>query len=160
MRNAGFYEQNLSRTIRFSNCHFCNILDEWNKLDKAVLGSLSISVFKKNLLQIIRPTKNPVNNICDILDVKILSRLRIKFSSLSEHRFRYNFECLSPVCICGAAREDTEHYLLHCPQVCTMRQTLPCQVSNVCFDIVSMTTKIFVIYRCMVSLVEAQLLIG
>ena len=72
LRNAGFYEQNLSRTIRFSNCHFCNILDEWNKLDKAVLGSLSISVFKKNLLQIIRPTKNPVNNICDILDVKIL----------------------------------------------------------------------------------------
>ena len=66
LRNTRYYETNLSRTIRFSNSYFSNILDEWNKLDKAVQGYSSISVFKRNLLQIIRPIKNLVDNICDM----------------------------------------------------------------------------------------------
>ena len=140
LRNTRYYEPNLSRTIRFSNSYFSNILDEWNKLDKAVQESPSISVFKRNLLQIIRPIKNPVYNICDIQGVKMLTRLRVKFSPLNEHRFRHNFECLSPVCICGAAMKDTEHYLLHCPQFCTLRQTLLGQISDVGFDIADMST--------------------
>ena len=71
----------------------------------------------------------------------MLTRLRVKFSPLREHRFRHNFECLSPECICGAAIEDTEHYLLHCPQLCTLRQTLLGQISGVGFDIANMSTK-------------------
>ena len=140
LRNTRYYESNLSRTIRFSNSYFSNILDEWNKLDKKVQESPSISVFKRNLLQIIRPIKNPVYNICDIQGVKMLTRLRVKFSPLNEHRFRHNFECLSPVCICGAAMEDTEHYLLHCPQFSTLRQTLLGQISDGGFDIADMST--------------------
>ena len=58
LRNTHHYEPNFSRTIRFSNSYLSNILDDWNKLDKAVQGSPSISVFKRNLLQIIRPIKN------------------------------------------------------------------------------------------------------
>ena len=50
-------------------------------------------------------------------------------------------ECLSPERICGAAREDTEHYLLHCPQICTLRQTLRGQVSDIGFDNTNMSTK-------------------
>ena len=37
--------------------------------------------------------------------------------------------------------EDTEHYLLHCPQFCSLRQTLLGQISDVGFDIASMCTK-------------------
>ena len=69
------------------------------------------------------------------------TRLRIKSSPLNEHRFRHNFGCLSPECICGAAIEDTEHYLLHCPQFCTLRQTLLGQISDVGLDIASMSAK-------------------
>ena len=36
--------------------------------------------------------------------------------------------------------EDTEHYLLHCPQFCTLRQTLLGQISDVGFDIADMST--------------------
>ena len=106
-----------------------------------ILGSHPLSDITVNFLHIIGPIKNPVYNICDILGVKILKRLRVKFSSLNEHRFRHNFECLSPACICGAAREDTEHYLMHYPQFCTLRHTLHGQVSEVSFDIANMTTK-------------------
>ena len=70
----------------------------------------------------------------------MLTRLRVKFSHLKEHRFRQTFECLSPECICGAAIEDTEHYLLHCPQFCTLCLTLLGQISDVGFDIANMST--------------------
>ena len=82
LRNTRYYKPNLSRTIRFSTSYVSNILDEWNKLDKAVQGSSSISVFKRNLLQIILPIKNPVYNICDIQGVKMLTRLLVKLSPL------------------------------------------------------------------------------
>ena len=36
---------------------------------------------------------------------------------------------------------DTEHYILHCPQLCTLRQTLLGQISHVGFDIANMSTK-------------------
>ena len=141
LRNTRYYEPNLSRTIRFSKSYFSNILNEWNTLDKVVQGSPSISVFKRNLLQIIRPIKNPVYNICDIQGSKMLTRLQVKFSHVKEHRFRHNFECLSPECFCGAAIEDTEHYLLHCPQLCTLRLTLLGQISDAGFDIANMSTN-------------------
>ena len=60
---------------------------------------------------------------------------------MNEHRFRHNFEYLSPACICGAAKEDTEHYLLHCPQFSTLRQTLLGQISDVGYDMTNMTSK-------------------
>ena len=141
LRNTRYYDPNLSRTIRFSDSYFFTILDEWNKLDKGVQRSPSISVFKRNFLQIIRPIKNPVYNICDTQGAKMLTRLRVKFSPLKEHRFRHNFECWSLECICGAAIEDNEHYFLHCPQLCTLRQNVLGQVSDVGFDISNMSTK-------------------
>ena len=41
----------------------------------------------------------------------------------------------------GAAREDTEHYLLHCPKFCTLRQTLLDQILDVGLDIAKISTK-------------------
>ena len=117
LRSIRYFEQDISRTKQHSDSYFNNTLYEWNQLDRAVQESPSIAVFKNNLLQVIRPVRKPVYNICDIPDVKLLTRLRVNFSSLNEHRFRHNFECLSPMCICGAAREGTEHYLLHCPSL-------------------------------------------
>ena len=73
--------------------------------------------------------------------VKILTRLRVKFSSLNEHRFRHNFECLSPAYICGTAKEDTEHYFLHCLEFCSLPQIFHGQISDVGFDIANMSTK-------------------
>ena len=47
--------------------------------------------------------------------MKFLTRLRLGFSRLNEHRFRYNFQnCMNPLCFCSLEIEDTSHYLLHC----------------------------------------------
>ena len=83
--------QPTGRTIPYSNSYFQNTISEWNLLDNKVRNSPSISQFKKNLLAIIRPSKNPTYNIRDILGIKLLTKLRVEFSALNGHRFKHSF---------------------------------------------------------------------
>ena len=54
-------------------------------------------------------------NIFDPIGLKFLTRLRLGFSHLNEHRFRHNFQdCMNPLCFCSLEIEDTSRYLLHC----------------------------------------------
>ena len=54
-------------------------------------------------------------SINDPVGVKLLTRLRLQFSQLNEHKFRHNFEdCMSPMCDCSAVTETTSHFLLRC----------------------------------------------
>ena len=53
--------------------------------------------------------------IHDPQGVKSLSRVRLNFSHLNEHKFRHNFrECLSPLCSCGLEIESIQHFFLRC----------------------------------------------
>ena len=130
-RNPHCYEQPTGRTIRYSNSYFQNTISEWNLLDNKVRNSSSISQFKKNLLGIIRPSKNPTNKIRDILGIRLLTKLRVEFSALNGHRFKHNFACLSPMYVCGTGTEDNEHFLLHCPLCSILRQDLFDQLSDI-----------------------------
>ena len=131
LRNPNIYEQPVARTTRFANTYFQNALFEWNLLDSEIQNSASISQFKAKLLSIIRPVKNPIYRISDILGVRLLTRLRVQFSALNEHRFRHAFDCLTPICICGLSKESNEHFLLHCPQHHAYRMDLFGQLSEI-----------------------------
>ena len=51
----------------------------------------------------------------DPIGLKLLTRLRLDFSHLNEHRFQHNFQdCLNPLRSCSLQIEDTIHYVLHC----------------------------------------------
>ena len=115
LRNVRNYDQNVGRTARYSSTYFQNAPFEWNLLDDDTRNSTSISEFKRKLLAMIRPNKNSIYGTNDIVGVRHLSKLRLSFSGLNEHRFKHNFDCLDPVCLCGIANEDSEHFLLHCP---------------------------------------------
>ena len=66
-------------------------------------------------MSLIRPSQSNVYNIFDPIGLKLLTRLRLGFSHLNEHKFRDNFQdCLNPLCLCSLEIEDTTHYLLHC----------------------------------------------
>ncbi|XP_045022932.1 uncharacterized protein LOC123466904 [Daphnia magna] len=41
-------------------------------------------------------------------------------SLLKEHQFRFKF-ANSPVCTCGSPTETVEHFIFHCPLICTQR---------------------------------------
>ena len=124
LRNPSAYEQPRARTVRHSNTYFHNTLFEWNLLDKKIQNCTSIAKFKKELLSIIRMVKNSALRVFDITGIKVLTKPRLHFSDLNEHRLRRAFDCITPVCICGLANEDCEHSFLHCPQCHALRLNL------------------------------------
>ena len=59
------------------------------------------------------------------LELKFLTRLRIGFSHLKEHKFKHNFQdAVDPLCSCGNNTESAVHFFLHCLNFTTQRQTL------------------------------------
>ena len=92
----------------------------------------SLNIFKKNILKFIRPT---VNNICGFHNpkgIKYLTRLRLGLNQLYEHEFKNNFlNSLNPLCTCGCHVENTCHFLLHCPNFLTERNTLLNKITNI-----------------------------
>ena len=55
--------------------------------------------------------KNCAYNIHDNEGIRILTKFRLQFSSLNEHRLRKRFYATSPLCNCGTANEDNKHFL-------------------------------------------------
>ena len=72
---------------------------EWNQLDESIKNSPTISVFKRELMHLIRPRKRrSLFGFHDIEGVRLLTRLRVEFSDFRKHRFRHNFQCSGPMC--------------------------------------------------------------
>ena len=131
LRSSRPYAQPVSRTDRFSNTYFQSTPFEWNLLDEDTRNSVSIGEFKRKLLVQIRPPCRSVYNVHNVTGVRNFTRLRVGFSPLNEHRFRHNFDCLSPLCVCGKGNEDTEHFLLHCPLFDNARSNLFGQLGDI-----------------------------
>ena len=80
---------------------FSSTLKDWLSLDDSIRNSETISILKDGLL-FIRPVQNNIFNIFDPIGLKFPTRLRIGFSHLNEHRFRYNFQdCMNLLCSCS-----------------------------------------------------------
>ena len=58
------YDQTVGRTARYPNTYFQNASFEWNLLDD------DITEFKRKLLAMVRPSKNSIDGINDIVGVK------------------------------------------------------------------------------------------
>ena len=57
-----------------------NLRGELRKID-------SINTFKSSILNFIRPRENSIFSVHDINGVKLLTRLKLDFSHLNEHKF-------------------------------------------------------------------------
>ena len=124
LRNLTSFEQPVSRAARFASTFFQNALFEWNSLEDETRNSKSLFQFEHKLLEMVRPAGNSSYKICDILGVKLLTKLRVHFSALNEHRFKHAFDCLSPLCFCGKENENNKHFLLRCPLYNVLRRNL------------------------------------
>ena len=99
-------------TFFYCRTECCHFMREWNKLDPDKQSCLSYDSFRKALLNFIRPRKNKIFNIHDQVGIRLLIRLRLGFSYLSEHKFRHNFEdTLNLLCSCSIEAETTLHFL-------------------------------------------------
>ena len=78
----------------------------------------------------VKRTKKSFFGIHDIEGVRLLTRLRVHFRDLREHRFRNRFQCSSPMCICQTGSEDNEHFFLPCPRDSNHRRDLLNRISD------------------------------
>ena len=104
-----------ARTKVFENSFFPYCIKEWLKLGEEIRSIESSKQFKKTILDFIRPKENSIYAIHDISGLKLLTRLRLNFSHLNEHKFRHNFkDIINPMCNCGFEPETTDHCLFRC----------------------------------------------
>ena len=78
------------RSEYFKNSFFPNVITEWNKLDINIKNMSSYTAFK-NALSFIRPKHVDTFGINNPIGMQLLTRIRLGFSHLNEHKFRYNF---------------------------------------------------------------------
>ena len=76
------------------------------------------------------------------MGTKLLTRLRVELSDLRYHKFRHNFNCSNPSCLCLTGIDDNEHSLLHCRRFATQRRDLLDLVSSLSnVEIVRLSSK-------------------
>lgn len=117
-------------SVRFSNSFFPYCYHKWALLDENLKKSSSLSVFKSTFLKGIRPQNKKCFNVNNKTGIKILTKLRVEFSDLRAHRFRHNFNCLSPTCRCELEDESNTHYLTVCDIFSEQRINLFSSVSS------------------------------
>ena len=121
-RRCNTYPIMSARTERFSHTYFPYCVREWNQLDSNIRTQPTVSSFERKLIAIIKPEKRSTFKISDLSGIKLLTRLRVKFSDLREHKFRHNFY-ITPMCLCSEDTETIEHYLL-CRQLYADRREI------------------------------------
>ena len=93
-----------------------SVILECNKLDIDMRNSTSINIFKKPLLQFVRPSPSSLFNCHSSKGIKYEIKSRPGLSHLREHKFKHSFQdTLNPFCDCGCEIEKTAHFHLHCP---------------------------------------------
>ena len=75
-----------ARTKVFENYFFPCCIKEWLKLGDEIRSIESSKQFKKTILDFIRSKENSIYAMHNILGLKLLTRLRLNFSHLSEHK--------------------------------------------------------------------------
>ena len=82
--------------------------------------------------EICKTSKNPIFKCRNLSGIKLITRLKLGFSHLREHKFRYNFqENVNPIYSCGENIETSIHFLLHCPNYLNKIMTLLNNLQNV-----------------------------
>ena len=81
-----------------------------NKLVPNILSSSNCNIFRNALLKFIRPVERNIFNISHPFGIKMLTRLRLRFSHLREDRSNHRFkDTLNPLCSCSVEDEITTH---------------------------------------------------
>ena len=128
------------RTELFRNSFFPYTVNEWNNLDNIIKSSESHSVFRKKMLNLIRPKCNDTYGIDNPTGLKLLTHLRLGLSHLNDHKFNHNFkDCINPLCSCSLSVENNVHFFLHCHHFSLQRQTLMNNIKSIDKDIINET---------------------
>ena len=125
--------QSATRTVRYQNSFFPFCNSHWYDLDCRLRNLPSVSSFKRAILKFFRPSPAPIFGLSLSREITLLTRLRVGFSHLREHKFRHGFlDTLDPFCSCRTnSIETTQHFLLECPNHAAYRLVLFDNIRNI-----------------------------
>ena len=113
------------RTDRYHTSFYPNSVKAWNNIGPGLRGAKSLSIFKKCILNIIRPVKKDTFNIHNRKGIRWIFQLRVGLSPLKSHKMKHNFvDTPVDTCLCTQNAETTHHFLLECPIFTIHRQEL------------------------------------
>ena len=96
----------------------------------------SYNIFRKSILNFIRPRASKDYNVNYGISIKFITRLNLGFSHLHEHRFKHIFrETLNPFCSCIIEVKSTSHYSLLCHFFDALQATLMNDLRNIDSDL-------------------------
>ena len=128
------------RTELLRNSFFPYTVNEWNNLDNIIKSSESYSMFRKKMLNLIRPKCNDTYGIYNPTGLKLLTRLQLGLSHLNDYKFNHNFkDCINPLCSCSLSVENNVNFFLHCHHFSLQRQTLMNNIKSIDKDIIDET---------------------
>ena len=100
----------------------------------------SYSVFRKALLDFIRPTANSTFGANDVSGLKLLTCLRVGFSHLKEHELKHDFQdTLNPLCPSSLEAEDTYHFFMRCQNFSNQQNVLFDNLNSINLEILKMS---------------------
>ena len=92
----------------------------------------SFDILKKHINTFFRPITRGIFGTHDPIGLRYLFQLRVSLSPLRCRKFRHNFtDTPSEICRCNRGIEDTNHFLLFCPNYATPRVTLTASIINI-----------------------------
>jgi len=107
-------------------------IKDWNNLDDEIRDSRSKNIFKKRILNKIRPKKASYFGKRNHDHVRYLTMLRVGLSPLRSHKFNHGFlDTPNGLCTLCNQKEDTNHYLLSCRSYILSRATLMQKISEI-----------------------------
>ena len=78
------------KTKAFNLSFYPCSIKKWCALCEEIRNTVSVNKFKEIIPSFIRPKENSVFALLDTKGIKLLTRLRLNFSRLSEHKFRHS----------------------------------------------------------------------
>ena len=113
------------RNDRFQNSFFPDAVKSWNDIGPEMRDAKSISIFKSNILNLVRPKCRSIFKLHHPIGLKYMFQLRVGLSALKAHKKAHNFlDTPSDICSCGTGSENNDHYFLKCPNYTAQRTTL------------------------------------
>ena len=126
------YREIPCNTVRYMNSFFPDAIRSWNSVGVDFCFTLSVAIFKKNVVNLIRPKPRSIFGISDSMGIKFIFQLRLGLSSLKFHKKEHNFfDTPNDLCDCRCACEDTPHYLFTCNAHNVVRLSLRTAVMDI-----------------------------
>ena len=124
--------------FRVKHKYFPSAVLEWNELDSFIWNSETFILFKKLILEFIRPKAKSIFNIHNPMDIKYLTRWRLGFSHLKEHKFKHNSQdSVDSFCSFGIETESTKHFLRHYANFSVQRKALFDKLTELNIDVLT-----------------------